>query len=227
MNLIFFTNKKYRYVQENPKVILFHSKNCKKTGARITFPWVGFTGFTVVGEKHRPGSISTCTTCNNHGLATGVGSWYLWIPMEKLSNHSPIGFPHLQNKHGTILLILLTVNYSGQISSRPHTTDFPQMVVNCKGNPRLFQGNLGWWNIMNHLVRYIFRCLSYNTSSLHIIFLQQDGLREVRILSFDGIAENEELTETWHQKHGTVWTRHDQSPPDGICIFEHMGVSKK
>ena len=34
----------------------------------------------------------------------------------------------------------------GQISSRPHTTDFPQMVVNCKGN-LLFQGNLlfpGW-----------------------------------------------------------------------------------
>ena len=27
-------------------------------------------------------------------------------------------------------------------------TDFPQMVVNCKGNHRLFQGNLGWWNIL-------------------------------------------------------------------------------
>ena len=36
----------------------------------------------------------------------------------------------------------------GQIWSRPHTTDFPQMVVNCKGTPRLFQGNLGWWNII-------------------------------------------------------------------------------
>ena len=34
---------------------------------------------------------------------------------------------------------------SGQISSRPHDpTDFPQMVVNGKGNPRKFQGNLGW-----------------------------------------------------------------------------------
>ncbi len=28
-----------------------------------------------------------------------------------------------------------TIIVSGQISSRPHTTDFPQMVVNCKGNP--------------------------------------------------------------------------------------------
>ena len=28
----------------------------------------------------------------------------------------------------------------------PHTTDFLQMVVKSKGNPRLFQGNLGWWN---------------------------------------------------------------------------------
>ena len=30
---------------------------------------------------------------------------------------------------------------SGQISSRPHTTDFPQMVVKSKGDLRLFQGN--------------------------------------------------------------------------------------
>ena len=30
---------------------------------------------------------------------------------------------------------LTTWDVSGQISSRPHTTDFPQMVVNCKGNP--------------------------------------------------------------------------------------------
>ena len=29
---------------------------------------------------------------------------------------------------------------SGQISSRPHTTDFPQMVVNSKGNPLLGGG---------------------------------------------------------------------------------------
>ena len=28
-----------------------------------------------------------------------------------------------------------SVQSSGQISSRPHTTDFPQMVVNSKGNP--------------------------------------------------------------------------------------------
>ena len=35
-----------------------------------------------------------------------------------------------------------------QISSRPHTTDFPQKVAFWKGNPRLFQGNPGWWNIM-------------------------------------------------------------------------------
>ena len=82
---IFFTNKKYRYVQENPKVtlpktniapemdgwnttfllgrpifmgyvsfregILFHSKNCKKTGARITF----FGWFhRLPGVSHRP-----------------------------------------------------------------------------------------------------------------------------------------------------------------------------
>ena len=135
------------------KLYYFTQKTAKKLVPESPFPGLVSPVSPWWGKKHRPGSISTCTTCNNHGLATGVGSWYLWIPMEKLSNHSPIGFPHLQNKHGTILLILLTVNYSGQISSRPHTTDFPQMVVNCKGNPRLFQGNLGWWNIMNHLAR--------------------------------------------------------------------------
>ena len=27
---------------------------------------------------------------------------------------------------------------------RPHTTDFPQKVASWKGNPRLFQGNIGW-----------------------------------------------------------------------------------
>ena len=31
---------------------------------------------------------------------------------------------------------------SGQISSRPHTTDFPQMVVKSKGNPRKFEGEI-------------------------------------------------------------------------------------
>ena len=45
--------------------------------------------------------------------------------------------------------LLLTNHLPGQIISRPHTgPDFPQMVVNCKGNPRLFQGNLGWWHII-------------------------------------------------------------------------------
>ena len=39
-----------------------------------------------------------------------------------------------------------SLNESGQIRSRPHTTDFPQMVVKSKGNPRLFQRNLAWWN---------------------------------------------------------------------------------
>ena len=33
---------------------------------------------------------------------------------------------------------------SGQIIATENTTDFPQMVVKSKGNPRLFQGNLGW-----------------------------------------------------------------------------------
>ena len=37
---------------------------------------------------------------------------------------------------------------SGQISSRPHTTGFPQRVVNSKGNPRLFHGNLGVGEIL-------------------------------------------------------------------------------
>ena len=37
-----------------------------------------------------------------------------------------------------------SLNESGQIRSRPHTTDFPQMVVKSKGNPRLFQRNLAW-----------------------------------------------------------------------------------
>ena len=36
---------------------------------------------------------------------------------------------------------------SGQISSRPHATDFPQVVVVEREIP-LFQGNLGWWNII-------------------------------------------------------------------------------
>ncbi len=35
---------------------------------------------------------------------------------------------------------------AGQISSRPHTTDFPQKVAK-KGN-FLFHGNLGWWYII-------------------------------------------------------------------------------
>ena len=33
---------------------------------------------------------------------------------------------------------------SGQISSRPHRTDFPRKVAVWKRNRRLFQGNLGW-----------------------------------------------------------------------------------
>ena len=37
---------------------------------------------------------------------------------------------------------------SGQISSRPHTTDLPPKWWFRKGIPRLFQGNLGWWNII-------------------------------------------------------------------------------
>ena len=37
---------------------------------------------------------------------------------------------------------------AGPTSSRPHTTDFPQKVAFWKGNPRNFQGNLGWWNII-------------------------------------------------------------------------------
>ena len=36
---------------------------------------------------------------------------------------------------------------SGQISSRPHTSFYPKWWLS-KGNPRLFQGNLGWWNII-------------------------------------------------------------------------------
>ena len=33
---------------------------------------------------------------------------------------------------------------SGQIKA----TDFPQIVVNSKGNPPKNQGNLGWWNMI-------------------------------------------------------------------------------
>ena len=45
----------------------------------------------------------------------------------------------------SILDILVFLPYSsGQIIPRPHTTDFPQKVAFWKGNPQLFQGNLGW-----------------------------------------------------------------------------------
>ena len=39
--------------------------------------------------------------------------------------------------------------YSGEISATSHTIDFPQKVAEVLGNPRLFQGKLGWWNIIS------------------------------------------------------------------------------
>ena len=51
-------------------------------------------------------------------------------------------------------------NQSGQISSRPHMTDFPQMVVGRKGNP-LFQGNRSVGEIFFHLARSM-RCFGFS-----------------------------------------------------------------
>ena len=42
-------------------------------------------------------------------------------------------------------------SHHGQISSRPKTHDpafGPQNVAFWKGNPRFFEGNLGWWNVI-------------------------------------------------------------------------------
>ena len=39
-------------------------------------------------------------------------------------------------------------NFSSQSIATSHDRFPPQMVANSKGNPRLFQGNRGWWNII-------------------------------------------------------------------------------
>ncbi len=45
---------------------------------------------------------------------------------------------------------------SGEIIATSHDR-FPPNGGDCKGNPRLFQGNLGRWNIMNHLARIMWK----------------------------------------------------------------------
>ena len=70
-------------------------------------------------------------------------------------NYLRLFFRHIYHPHffagKFILTNLMSSNQqsdSGQISSRPHRTWAPKMVVFSKGNPRIFQGNLGGWNII-------------------------------------------------------------------------------
>ena len=58
------------------------------------------------------------------------------------------GVPTRPSGRGVRFTRIECEDYSGQISSRPHTGPSPQMVVKSKGIPRLFQGNLGWWKII-------------------------------------------------------------------------------
>ena len=74
------------------------------------------------------------------------------------------------------------VDYSGQISSRPHTTSPKWWWTVREMGPRLFQGNLGWWNIIiwpdywgtlginRHIVREWWLGVSFITSETHGIF---------------------------------------------------------
>ena len=61
------------------------------------------------------------------------------LPVVEKSMH-PKGDGALKRKPRSICIIYIYI--SGQISSRPHTTDFPQKRLG-REIP-LFQGNLGW-----------------------------------------------------------------------------------
>ena len=65
---------------------------------------------------------------------------------------------------------------------RPHDqpTDFPQMVVKSQGNPRLFQGNLGWWSIIPFgQIAGLFVCWFFGiweNVCLHTLFFERIAL---------------------------------------------------
>ena len=67
-----------------------------------------------------------------------------------------------------VLDVLIHPFGSGQIRSRPHTTEkIPKKVAVWKGNPQLFQGNLGWWKTL------IWPDLDRKKTSLDFIHVQK------------------------------------------------------
>ncbi len=73
--------------------------------------------------------------------------------------------------------------WSGQISSRPHTSFGLSNGGDCKGNPLLFQGNLGWWNIMNHLARFDLQKMPQSSNLNQALKITRDSEAEKTTLA--------------------------------------------